>query len=66
MDKLKTLNEAIAHSIELSRKDDSQAAKEHGQLAKWLQELKELRKEKKNSIDRNALAQMLCGNGDGI
>ena len=39
-----TISEAIAHCVEKSKMPNCPCADEHLQLAKWLQELQELRK----------------------
>lgn len=41
------LDEAIRHAEEMADKCDGQCSIEHEQLAKWLQELKDLRNEKR-------------------
>jgi hypothetical protein len=41
-----TLDEAIQHAKEIAYACDGQCSSEHLQLAKWLQELKDLRNEK--------------------
>lgn len=49
-----TLDEAIAHAKEVAsvRKDNcEQCAKDHEQLAEWLEELKDLRQCKADAID---------------
>lgn len=50
-----TLDEAIAHCYEVSKKKDicKECADEHLQLAKWLKELKTLRQEKNDLVIGN-------------
>lgn len=45
-----TLDEAIEHCLEKSYCDDTDCGKEHKQLAKWLQELRDYKLGKKDDI----------------
>ena len=43
-----TLDDAIKHCQQVANKSDCECAKEHKQLAEWLQELKEFKKMQTN------------------
>lgn len=61
-----TLDDAIAHCYEVSKKKDicKECADEHLQLAKWLKELKTLRQEKNGTADSGWSPTILICNPD--